>query len=203
MFSDWLEETGCLERIEKDQALEELAEDLQDQINEIFKLPEIRELNLDLFQRLSTRLAAIPSDSGQDKGVQVQGQQIVAGTLAGLGEGGGVQIQGDEPGLGVEATPTGNESVTQKPRRLRSGIQIAYVSEVTRPERAWADPGLQAIAINKSNPAFACADILAEKQFYTIDECLKVVCETIEDENQRQDVLNRMLQGYLKLTKGA
>jgi hypothetical protein len=200
IFSSWLQEIGHLEKVETDVGLEDLAKELQSQINEIFKLPEIRELKLDLFQRIAQRLTTIRDPTGDTLGADVPGVQTVPGTLGGEGTGKGVTTPGDEPGIGVEIDTGGDTNVTEKQRRLRSGIQLAYVDRPGRVERAYVDPGLQAIAVNKANPAFRCAELIGGIEFYTIDECLRVVCETIEDEEQRAAILNSLFQGYLKTT---
>lgn len=200
IFSEWLSEVGHMEKVEVDKDLEELAQELQDQINGIFKLPEIRELDLDLFQNITRRLSAIQDPSGLDKGVVTDGQQTVAGTMGGSQEGEGVPTYGDEAGAGVKVKAEGDKDVTQRERRLRGGIRISYNAHPDRLERAWPDPGLMAIVINTANPAFRCADFFEEKRFYTVDECLKVVCETIPEEEERTATLDKLFRGYLKVT---
>ncbi len=199
-FSDWLEAIGQLKKIEEDRDFSKLAKEIQKDLNRVFRLPEIRNLDLDLFQRLARRLTTIPDPDGTLRGIEVLGEQLVAGTIGGPGEGGGVAVPGDMPGTGIETDPQGSTPTSQRKRRPRSGIQIAYVDASDRAERGWADPGLQAIAVNRANPAFQCADTLREISFYTIDVCFRVVCEVIEDEEDRSGTVGKLFRGYLKVS---
>ncbi len=199
MFSDWLEDIGQLKRTEVDRGLRKLATQIQKDLNKVFRLPEIRKLRLDLFQKLARRLRTLPDPLGDETASEVTGLQTVPGTLPGPGEGGGVPIPGDEPGMGIEADPQGEISVSRRKRQSRSGIQIAFVNDPDRTERAYPDPGLQAIAINEAHPAFKVADAIGEETFYTIDACFDVVTEVVEDEQERRNAARQLFQGYLKV----
>jgi hypothetical protein len=200
-FTDWLQAIGRYERAETDRALSKMAKEIQEDLNRVLKLPEIRGLNLDLYQNLTRRLAGIADAHGDALGSEVQGQQQVAGTIGGEGEGGGVPAPGDEPGASLEVSPEGATPAAQRERQVHSGLQIAYVDAPGQRERAWPDAGLRAIAINKANPAFRCADKLGNTPFYTIDACLQVLCDTMEDEDQRAQTLEKLFQGYLKIAE--
>lgn len=200
IFSDWLRSIGHLEKVDVDRGLDDLAKEIQKDLNRVFKLAEIRNLNLDLFQSLTRRLTALSDPAGDAQGVEVPGQQLVPGTMGGGTEGGGVAVAGDESGQGIESSPLGSVPVSERPRRLRSGIQIAYHPVPQRADRAWPDPGLQAILVNTAHPAFRCAETSDAVAFYTIDSCFQVVCETIEDEEERSTTANQLFSAYLKVT---
>jgi len=202
IFAEWLRESGQLEREESSRELEDLAKVVQEDLNAVLRLPEIRALNLDLFQKLTRRDTALADPGGEAAGVVTDGQQAVKGTLGGEGEGGAAPVMGDQPGSGLDVSDQGEVRVRLRPRQLRSGIQIAFRERPDQHERAWPDSGLQAIVINNAHPAFKCAESLGEKMFYTIDSCLDVVCETIETESDREATLEKLFQGYLRVSSG-
>lgn len=198
-FADWLEREGGLEKIKQEVELANLAEELQRDLDRVFSTPTIRELGLDLFQNLVRRQVAIQQDGG-NPGVLVEGSQVTTGTLGGVDTGEGVPTEGDDPGNGIRADTNGGESIVERPRRVRGGVKIAYASFPERIERAWADPGLQAIVINTAHEAFLSSDSLESIPFYTIDCCFSVVTETIEDAWKREEILKRLFAAYLSET---
>jgi anti-sigma regulatory factor (Ser/Thr protein kinase) len=197
-FSDWLKEIGCMVSVKTDEELRNFAQKVQEDLNKIFKLPEIRELHLDLFQNLAKRLSAFPDPSGDMKALEAIGLQMVGGTIGGPGPGDLMSIEGPDFGKSIVPEPQGNIEATQKPRQSRGGIKITLGPLPDPNVRAWTDPGLQAIQVNTENPAFKCATMLNDIQFYLIDECLNVVCERIEEESERKATVNKMLSAYLK-----
>lgn len=196
-FSDWLKSVGSVVNVETDEELKDLAQQVQQELNRIFKLPEVKELHLDLFQNLTRRLATLPDPAGESKASEFTGQQMVGGTVGGPGPGNLIPIEGNEPGQAFVEEPKGDIAATQKERQSRGGIRIAYDSLPDRPERAWIDPGLQAVLVNTENPAFKCARVLNDINFYLIDECLNIICESIEEEDDRKRTLNKLLSAYL------
>jgi hypothetical protein len=123
---------------------------------------------------------------------------MVGGTIGGPGPGDLMSIEGPDFGKSIVPEPQGNIEATQKPRQSRGGIKITLGPLPDPNVRAWTDPGLQAIQVNTENPAFKCATMLNDIQFYLIDECLNVVCERIEEESERKATVNKMLSAYLK-----
>lgn len=200
IFSEWLQTIGQLRRTEPDRSFEDLAKEIARDVNRVLKLPEIGSLNLDLFHKFTRRLAVIADPEGGTLASEVTGQQLVPGTVGGPGDGEGVPVPGDDPGTGLLGDPEGETPSTQKQRRMRGGIQIAFDDVADRPERGWPDPGLQAIVVNRQNPAFQCAEALAQVSFYTIDVCFQVLCEVIEDESERTSALEALFQGFLRVT---
>ena len=200
-FSDWLKSIGGIVNVESDEELENLAQQVQQDLNKIFKLPEVKELHLDLFQNLTKRLAAFPDPGGETKASEFIGQQMTGGTIGGPGPGNLMPIEGNYAGESIVAEPPGDIDATQRARQSKGGIKIVHEPWPDRPERAWVDPGYQAILINTGNPAFKCAEILNDINFFLIDECLKIVCESIEDEENRRKTLNKLLKAYLGTRK--
>src|SRR5206468_4050421 len=146
--------------------------------------------NLDLFQALNRKIAAIKDPTGESLGTEVDGSQKTTGTYGGTGEGNGVVTEGDDPGTGIRADPAGELPVKERARRLRGGIRILYHPYPDKAERAWVDPGVPAVVINTAHDAFKCADAQDTLPFYTIDNCFDVVTETLEDPKSRQESLN-------------
>ena len=198
-FADWLEREGGLEKIKQEVELADLAEELQRDLDRVFATPAVRALGLDLFQSLVRRQVAILQEEG-NPGVVLEGRQVTSGTLGGLDSGSGVPTEGDNPGNGVRADPDGSESVVERTRQVRGSVRIAYVSSPDRVERAWADPGLQAIVINTAHEAFKSSDSLESIPFYTIDCCFTVVTETVEDSWKREEIIKRLFAAYLSET---
>jgi len=199
-FADWLEKEGNLEKARQDVGLEKLADQLSRDLNKIFHLREIRDMDLDLFQNITRRLTAIQDGDGKSKGILVEGKQTTTGTVGGPGTGSGVLTEGDEPGTGVRAEPNGSVRATERIRRVKGGIRLAYHAFPDRGERAWIDPALQAIVINTAHDAFKCAEILESIPYYSIDNCFAIVTETIDEEEKRQEVINRLFNAYRTLT---
>jgi hypothetical protein len=200
-FASWLEKEGALSRLERDTDLDQLASELGKDLNRVFSLPEIKELGLDLFQLLNRRNATIPDGAGGLKGSKTEGVQITTGTVGGPDGGSGVPTEGEEPGIGVRLDSTGDLNVSERVRRTRGGIAIAYSKQPGRPERAWVDPGLRAIVINQANPAFQCADELAAIPYYTADCCFAVVTETIEAFEEREATVGKLFSSFLKVAQ--
>lgn len=200
VFSSWLVQEGALEKIKADLELQRMAEDIQKDLNEVFSRPEIRTLGLDLFQNLQRRLTPIVSLDGESKGSIVEGTQSTEGTLGGLGTGGGVETLGDDPGKGTSKDPDGKVVTTERERRVRGGIRLVFAPFADKLERAWVDPGLQAIVVNDAHQAFRCAEELDAVAFYAIDCCFAVVTEAIEDEPKRDEVLSKLFGAYASLS---
>jgi len=200
VFSSWLAKEGALEQIKADVELQRMAEDIQKDLNDVFSRPEIRSLDLDLFQNFRRRLTAIPSPDGTDKGSAVDGLQMTEGTLGGPGTGVGVATLGDDPGKAVSANPNGTVQVTERERRVRGGIRLVFAPFADKLERAWVDPGLRCFVINDAHQAFKCADELDSVPYYAIDCCFTVVTETIEDEATRDQVLSKLFGAYTSLS---
>jgi hypothetical protein len=201
-FSDWLRSIGCIVSAETDEELKNLAQRIQEDLNRIFKLPEIKELHLDLFQNLTKRLSAFPDPGGETQAIEGLGQQMVGGTLGGPGPGNLMPIEGDDFGPSIMPLPEGEIQASEKTRQSRAGIKIVYYPLPDRPERAWIDPGAQAILFNTENPGFKCAKALNDINFYLIDECLNIVCEKIEDDVDRKKTMNTLLNAYLNTRSG-
>lgn len=200
IFSTWLDREGELEKIKSDLALEKLAAEIQEDLNQVFSRPEIRQLSLDLFQDFRRRLTPIPDPNGMDRGSVVSGAQDTSGTLGGPGAGSGVPTEGDDPGTAVAKDETGPEAVATKERRVRGGIRLTFASFPDRLERAWVDPGLQAIVVNDAHQAFKCADDLDSVFFYAVDCCFSVVTETIEHSAERDQVLSKLFGAYSSIS---
>jgi len=117
-----------------------------------------------------------------------------------LGNGSGVATEGDNPGVAVAKDERGTEVISVKERRVRGGIRLTFASFPDRLERAWVDPGLQAIVVNDAHLAFKCADELDSKYFYAVDCCFSVVTETIEDPQERDRVLSKLFGAYASIS---
>jgi hypothetical protein len=201
VFSGWLDREGELEKIKSDLELEKLAAEIQEDLNRVFSLPEIKELNLDLFQDFRRRLTAIGDPNGTDAGSTVSGAQQTSGTLGGLDTGSGVPTEGDDPGTSIARDEKGTEKVSQKERRVRGGIRLLIASFPDSLERAWVDSSVQAIVVNDAHQAFKCADDLDSATFYAIDCCFSVVTETIEDAAERDRVLSKLFGAYSLISR--
>ena len=196
IFSAWLDREGALEKIKPDLALEKLAAEIQEDLNKVFSRPEIRQLSLDLFQNFRQRLTAIVNPNGNETGSLVSGMQLVSGTFGGSDIASGVPTEGDDPGKGVVKEENGRESVSSQERKVRGGIRLTFASFPDRLERAWVDPGLQAIVVNNAHEAFKCAEDLDSVFFYAIDCCFAVVTETLEDNAERDQALSKLFGAY-------
>lgn len=198
-FTKWLEREGALSRFERDSNLDELASEVARALNKALALPEIKELGLDLFQTVGRRPTTIPDASGDRMGIEADGAQVTTGTLGCVDEGSGVLTAGEDPGRGVQTDSTGDLRTSERPRRTRGGIAIVYSDEPTRTERAWNDPGLRAVVINKANPAFGCALGLGSVAYYTVDCCIATITEMIEAQEEREEVVRRLFSSFLKV----
>jgi hypothetical protein len=197
-FARWLEKEGKLFPLQSDSNLEVLARELEKDLNKVFASPEIRELGLDPFQLISRRPTAIPDESGERTGIEIDGVQMTTGTVGGQEAGSGVPTEGDDPGKGVRTDSAGSLKISERPRRTRGGISIVYAKDPKRSERAWPDPWLRAIVINTSNPAFECADKLRALPYYTVDCCLVTITETIEAQKEREVAIRKLFECFLK-----
>jgi hypothetical protein len=200
IFATWLDREGELEKIKSDLEREKLAAEIQEDLNQVFSRPEIRQLSLELFQEFRRRLTPIADPNGLDKGSTDSGAQMTSGTLGGLGDGSGVATEGDDPGTAIVTDDRGTEATTARERRVRGGIRLTFASFPDRLERAWVDPGLQAIVVNDAHLAFKCADELDSKYFYAVDCCFSVVTETIEDPVERDRVLSKLFGAYSSIS---
>jgi len=200
VFSAWLDREGELEKIKSDLELEKLAAEIQEDLNRVFSLPEIKQLSLDLFQDFRRRLTPIAVSTGIDKGSIVTGSQETSGTLGGQGVGSGVATEGDDPGTSIAKDEKGAEAVGQKERRVRAGIRLTFASFPESLERAWVDSAVQAIVVNNAHQAFKCAEDLDSISFYAIDCCFSVVTDTIEDPAERDRVLNKLFGAYSSIS---
>lgn len=201
-FSDWLKKIGLIVSAETDEEFKNLAKQIQEDLNKIFKLPEIRDLHLDLFQSQIKRLIPIPDESGESLAVEDLGKQMVGGTEMGPGPGNKIPVEGVDSGTSIQPLQSGDIRVSEKTRQSEGGLKITSYPAADRPERAWIDPGAQAILINIENPAFKCARALNDTSFYLIDECLNIVCEKIEDDAEKRVTMNTLLSAYLKTRSG-
>lgn len=202
-FAKWLDKIGYLQKIETDKDLQKMANEIRDQLNEVLKMDSIRELNLDLFQKMTRRLSTIPNPEGDILSTEAEGQQRIDGNLGEGGDSSGNPLPGELPGQSNKPDPNGDINAKNRERRGRGGIEIAYQRFPDKPERAWPDPGLSAIVINTENPAFKVAKEMNHEGYYTNDECIKVLCETKEDEQSRTNAMNKVFDALLsKLVEG-
>jgi len=201
IFSTWLDREGELEKIKQDVELEKLAADLQEDINRVFSRPEIRELGLDLFLDFRRRLTPIAEPDGDERGSMVEGSQVTVGTFGGADVGSGVLTEGEDLGAAVTVDSKGREMVTLRQRRVHGGVRLTFAPFPDRHERAWVDPGLQAIVVNNAHQAFKCAYDLDSVYYYAIDVCFFVVTETIEDAVERDRALSKLFGAYSSVSE--
>jgi hypothetical protein len=144
-FSEWLEETGLLEKPVR-RPLDYIK--LEREINSILKnLPE-----LSFFGSSIQRDVAIP-DVGGIRRKMGEGTQKVRGTIGGETTGGGVSVHpGEEPGKAPTLEPGVGIAATPKRRIVRGGIQITEVERPDLDKEAWFDG--EVVAVNKSYPAY-------------------------------------------------
>ena len=196
-FSEWLRDVGQLESPSIGKERQALANRVQKDLNKIFELPEIRNLQLDPFQSTTRQRVPVPDPTSELAGKEVLGQQLVPGTFGGEETGQRVSVVGDEPGTSVLSDETGRIKVTEHERLLRSGTEIRILPFPTKTEPAWMDLAEQAIIVNESHPAFCCAEATGAAQFYVIETCFRILADQVEDEGERQAVLSRLFLAYV------
>lgn len=196
-FSEWLREIGQLEATRVEDRHEALAKRVQSNLNRIFDLPEVRELEVDPFQSVARRRASVADPESNQFGREVLGQQLVRGTIRGPQEGNRVPVLGDEAGVSVLADDHGTIKVSEQERSMRTGVKVSVISYPGRSEAAWMDFAEQAIVINNRHPAFRCADSTGASEFYIIETCFQVLSNLKEDEGERQAVLSKLFELYL------
>lgn len=158
-FSNWLEETGLLEkplRRELDYA------NLEKEINSILKnIPE-----LSFFGSRTQRDVAIPDINGE-KRKMAEGTQKVPGTTGGETPGEGVSVHpGEEPGEAPTLEPGEGISATPKPRTVRGGIRIGEEERPDLDDEAYFDG--ETVIINKSHPAYRKAKTIGLLNYHLI-----------------------------------
>lgn len=198
-FADWLEKIGQRSRVDVDDGLESVAKEIEKDLNKVLNFPEIKDMNIDLFQKLSLRQATLKTSGGDIRGIEIVGQQPSRGVSPGIKGTEGYPVIGSEEGISIKEHDDGHIPAAKKQRRMRSGIKVAYQHLKEINERYFIDPGLQAIVINKSNPAFICAEFCNAVSFYTLESCIQVICEIMEDEEEKQKAVNRIYQAYMEM----
>src|SRR5207245_4074235 len=158
-------------------------------LNRIFDLPEVRELEVDPFQSISRRRTSVVDPESGRFGREVLGQQLVQGTMGGPEEGNRAPVLGDEAGVSVVPDEHGTTRVSEQERSMRTGVKVSVISYPGRSEAAWMDFAEQAIVINNLHPAFRCADSTTASEFYIIETCFQVLSNLTEDEGERQAVI--------------
>ncbi len=196
-FSEWLREIGQLEATRVEDRHDALAKRVQSNLNRIFDLPEVRELEVDPFQSIARRRTSVADPGSGQFGREVFGQQMVRGTMEGPEEGNRVPVLGDEAGMSVLPDEHGTTKVSEQERSMRTGVKVSVISYPGRSEAAWMDFAEQAIVINDLHPAFRCADSTGASEFYIIETCFQVLSNLKEDEGERQAVLSKLFELYL------
>ena len=101
IFSKWLLSVGQLETPTVRKEDEILARRVQSNLNRIFDLPHVRDLELDPFQSSARRWTPIPDPTSELLGREILGQQLVEGTYGGAETGQNIPVLGDEPGTSI------------------------------------------------------------------------------------------------------
>lgn len=158
-FSNWLEETGLLEkplRRELDYT------NLEKEINSILKnLPEFS-----FFGSRTQRDVAIPDINGEKRKI-AEGTQKVSGTIGGETPGEGVSVHpGEEPGEAPTLEPGEGITATPKLRTVRGGIRIGEGERPDLDEEAYFDG--ETVIINKSHPAYRKAKTIGLLNYHLI-----------------------------------
>ncbi len=202
VFSDWLRKVGQLESPSTGRERQALANRVQRDLNRIFELPEIRNLQLDPFQSTARRRIPVPDPASAMAGKEIPGQQFVEGTLADEGKGQRVSVMGDEPGTSLLPDETGILRIAEHERLIKTGLKVRILPFPNQLEPAWMDFADQAIVVNESHPAFRCAGATGGEQFYLIETCFRLLCEQIEDDGERQATLSKLFTAYLAVNVG-
>jgi hypothetical protein len=144
-FSQWLEESGLLERATK---RESDYTNLEKEINFILKnFPEFS-----FFHSTINRKVAIIDKNGEER-EKAEGIQKVKGTLGGESSGEGVCVQpGDESGKAATIQKGEGVPAIPKPRVVRGGIRLAEIERPDLDKEAWFDG--ETVTLNKSHPAY-------------------------------------------------
>lgn len=203
-FSGWLEKIGeklSPPKVSKDTSV--MVKDLEKSINDVLmKTPELLELANSIFQNLAKKTAAIKSDSGQSTGVEVEGAQLVSGTLVGPEVGGGVGTAGPQEGKGVTESAVGDIQIEKVKRRMKSGIRIGFFEKSDEPNDGWLDTAAQMVTINTGHPAYRVASglsIEAGTYHVWIYHVLRVVIKTLSKEagaTQPEAIENKILSEW-------
>jgi len=196
-FSEWLREIGQLEAARVEDRHDALAKRVQSNLNRIFDLPEVRELEVDPFQSIARRRTSVADPGSGQFGREVVGQQLVRGTMGGPEEGNRVPVLGDDAGVSLLSDNHGTIKVSEQERTMRTGVKVSVISYPGRSEAAWMDFAEQSIVINNLHPAFRCADSIGASEFYIIETCFQVLSNLKEDEGERQAVLSKLFELYL------
>jgi len=144
-FSQWLEETGLMERPIR---RELNYTNLEKEINSILKnLPEFS-----FFGSITKQDVAMPDKSGEEHGT-AEGTQKVKGTLGGKSLGEGISIHpGEEPGVAPTLEKGEGIAASPKSRIIKGGIRIAEEERPDLDKEAWFDG--ETVSLNKSHPAY-------------------------------------------------
>jgi len=198
-FFDWLSKTGQRIMRDADSEDQQLAKEIENIINEILNDPTIQNMGLNPFLKPSKADAFVKSTSGDIPIDEIEGQQISGGVSDGPKGRIGIEVPGPDEGKSYVEEIGGEHQGKKSPRRMRSGIKIVYQDLEDENPRYYLDPGLEAIVINKTNPAFKCAEILGAVHFCTIELCIQFLCEAKEDDKTKQDTVNILYKKILEL----
>ena len=183
---EWLDEINARPRLPSVKLDERSTRELEKSINEILKKPEFRRILDGIFQNIMRRDTYIRSVKGDERGKEVDGMQITAGTLGGDTEAGGVATYGPEEGKGVIKEEDGTERIERVRRRIRSGIHIAYDHQPNVLLEGWIgidpDTQRQAIVINTGCPSWKIAEGLtlqARAEHVKIYHTLRVIVDVL------------------------
>jgi hypothetical protein len=144
-FSQWLEESGLLERSTK---RETDYTNLEKEINSILKnFPEFSFFHSPINQEV-----AIIDKNGEQR-EKAEGIQKVEGTLGGESSGEGVCVHpGDKSGKAATIQKGDDIPAIPKPRVIRGGIRLAEIERPDLDKEAWFDG--ETVTLNKSHPAY-------------------------------------------------
>ena len=182
----WLEEIGAKPKPTQPPAdLSELSHKIEKTINELLKMPEFADLANKIFQNIMQRTIGTQSKDGKYRGIELEGGQIIKGTLGGLGEGKGIDTIGSEEGMGIVESEKGEKPLERIRRRVKGGIRVSYEDQPENLLEGWIDPGTQTITINRGHPSWKVADgltIQARSEHVRVYHILRTVFTVLTEE---------------------
>jgi len=181
---DWLDEIGAKDKLPKpSDDLSSLSHEIEKTVNELLKLPEFTEIANKLFQNIMEKNVVIKSDSGEIKGIELEGGQI--GKDSGSSnKGDGFSTLGPNDNMGVLENEQGETSLEKFRRRVKSGIKISFTERPEILKEAWIDTSTQTVTINQGHPSWKVAEKLnfAKSEQVTFYHMLRSVFRVLVEE---------------------
>jgi len=207
-FGMWLDEINAKAKLpEPSEDLNSLSDKIEKNINELLRQPQFSEIANKLFQNLMHKRVSIRGDSGTLKGVELEGGQLVKGTLGNLDSGKGITTFGNNDIVGIVEDEQGDLPIKRIRRRARAGIKISFIDNPEEIMEAWIDPSTQTITINQGHPSWKVAEKLnrnTKSENVTFYHMLRSIFNILAKEagiESPENTVRELFQGLMEIMR--